>query len=101
MDISRILSNPEFYNNKDICLRGYFSYNFEDVAIYASQQSLNSSNTQKSIWIDLSDKFDINTINLDEFDGKLVIVNGIFNSKSKGHLNQYKGTILVTSIVQL
>jgi hypothetical protein len=83
------LYKSDSFDKNDIEIQGYFSYSFEDHALYPDK----SSDTKKAVWIELSDKLLSDRKLLSKFEGKKVSIVGNYDSKNKGHLDSYLATI--------
>ncbi|MEO9871181.1 hypothetical protein [Ekhidna sp.] len=80
-----ISENPEDFNGDTILISGKYTYIFENVRLsFGSNQ----------IWVEGFDYDTIIVANFEErINGREVQIFGIFNSKDKGHLGQFLGTI--------
>ena len=79
------------YQLINIELVGYFSYSFENVALYRTKRS----GTDEAIWIDFSDNItdSLNEEILENLKGRKIRVQGNFDKNKRGHLGSYFGTI--------
>jgi hypothetical protein len=71
-------------------IAGYFSFAFEDDAVYYSQSDYSHQFTQNAVWIDTSSDKVLHT---DDFDQKYGYVVGLFSAKECGHLCLYSGSL--------
>ena len=88
------LSSQDLYNisgleGKTVSLTGFFSYNFEDIALYPNMFNPN----EKGIWLAFDKASLKNDSILVRFNGKRVMIIGKLNFSSKGHLNSYFCTL--------
>lgn len=86
-----VVTNASFYDNKLVRIEGYFYASFEEFAIYEHQKS---NVTEQGLWVDFDKR--LNLYEGDKFEmffEKEIEIIGIFNSKDKGHLNDYIGAI--------
>ena len=67
---------------------GYFHLNFEDVALYPSKSSAHKD----AIWLNFIDPV-AQHAEFKKFDGRLVTITGIVNSRKKGHFSEYLAEI--------
>ena len=84
----------EKYDSANIEIEGYFKANFEDVSVYKSKDDYNDGNKKSAIWVNFNKNLGLyENDGLDKLDGKMIKIRGFFNSRNKGHLNQYLGEI--------
>ena len=76
-------------DGKLVQLEGYFSFNFEDVAIYPSK----GWNSEDALWLDLVLPDSLTSMMLDSLNKKKIQVIGRINTQSKGHMGEYLGTL--------
>ena len=81
------------FEGKAMALTGFFNYEFESVALYKPKKDLNRNNMSHAIWLGFHPDLKLDEEQLRSFHGKKVEVRGLFNSKWKGHLNQYIGEL--------
>lgn len=88
------LSSEELYTSKEVdgrtvSIEGFFSYNFEDIALYPNK----SNPDQKGIWLVFDNKMLQHDSLLTKLNGKKVTVTGTIDLSRKGHLNSYFCTL--------
>ena len=88
VSLMALISNPDEYHDRVIRITGFLSMKFEANSLWSSEEDYGERNTKKSIWVDI----EIDETNL-MFDGECVVLEGVFNSKMKGHFGMYSGTI--------
>lgn len=102
-----LIANPEKYDGKRIRLHGFLHYQFEDSALYLSKDDADYLNSANAIWIRYDETVkleilickDIKEIakptpnDFKYFDGRYVVVEGIFNMKNHGHLGVFSGAL--------
>ena len=76
-------------NDKFIQIEGYFSYEFENVAVYPTKWSETSS----ALWLNFSDNIAINNDGLNALNQKKVVLIGRVNKNRKGHLGGYMASV--------
>lgn len=94
VEMQKIIQIPNKYDSVIVQTSGYFRGRFEDVAIYLSPQDIESDNYKNAIWI-IFDK-DLGLYEDEKWEklqGEKLVVRGTFNSRFKGHLNQYSGQL--------
>lgn len=88
------LSSEELYTSKEVngrtvSIEGFFSYNFEDIALYPNRSNLDS----KGVWLAFDDKLLQSDSLLRKLNGKKVSIIGTIDLSRKGHLNSYFCTL--------
>ena len=83
------MSFRELYKLKDlqgktIMITGYFSYNFEDVALYPDTKA-----DQEGIWLNFSHELLKSDSLLKKINKKKIAITGQVDLTNKGHLNYY------------
>ncbi len=94
-NLKQIAQSPSSYSSEIIELTGFYFCGFEESGLHETR--INRNNGQ-AIWVelglDIQEKgLDYNT--LQEFNGKKIKVQGVFDPDEKGHLSHYLGTIKV------
>lgn len=94
VSVISLLSTPEKYDGRFVRVIGVGCIKFEGYAFYLSKDDYKYNVTKNALWMDLDYK-SLNTSDkeLEKWNGKYVLVEGIFNSKKNGHLNLFSGTI--------
>ncbi len=88
ISIIELISNPEKHHGKFIRILGYVELEFEGTAIYLSKEGANKNLNKNGLWLTLSYFPDYK-----DLDGKLCLIEGIFNSKHKGHFGLWSGSV--------
>lgn len=91
VSIADLLSSPAQYEGKSVVVTGYYYSRFEHSAIYPDPRDPENSGMDDGLWLYGLSPFL-------EFDGRYLVVSGIFNSKNKGHLGQWPGSICVSTV---
>ncbi len=86
-----IIRLPEKFNKLQINISGILNYEFENVSLYQNRWDKFRDKKEKAIWLELQNNIDLKK--LECLNGKRISIIGTFNSKDKGHLNQYCGTL--------
>ena len=90
----RLLSRPEAYSGRRICLRGFYHRDFETGALYASRKDACRCIAENSFWVgDLARGADTNKIEM--LNDDYVVIEGVFHysPKGTGHLGGWLGEI--------
>lgn len=111
VSIYQLLANPDKYHNRLIVISGFYRLGFELSALFASKDDADYFIGKNSLWITFNNKdlklespsSKFNPLRRDErFDGKYVLIEGIFNKDACGHLGMSAGEIKnVSRIVEL
>ena len=94
-----LLSNPLKYHGKRIQIEGYLHLRFEDAALYLSKRDGDFLIGENAYWVSFTKKVkkDIlnkdSTVDLSYYDSKYVVIRGIFNYNSSGHLGSFAGAL--------
>lgn len=115
--IAALIATPERYSGKMIRITGVMILELEGNAIYVSKSDAGKHVFKNSIWLELdhsklgipenepSDPEQLKQAiskakRLKGMSGKYVILEGIFDKDSRGHLGLFSGTVNVTRIEQ-
>ena len=91
--IAPILSNPDQYDGKKVTAIGYFSFGFENVALYLHKDDYEKHNSQNALWLEIIvevTKMD----RLAKFNNKYICIQGTFDAKKRGHDGNFSGAIV-------
>ena len=88
ISIIELIANSEKYHGKFVRVSGYVTLEFEGTAIYLSKDDADKHQNKNGLWLTLS-----NFPEHKDLDGKLCLIEGIFNSKHKGHFGLWSGSI--------
>lgn len=86
----QLLSNPEQYNGKLIRVVGYLWIEPEGSAIYLHKEDKINSLTKNAIQISVSEEM---YKRREELSGYYVLIEGVFSSDDKGHMELYSGVL--------
>jgi hypothetical protein len=96
LSMVQIIADPKRYHGKAVRVCGFLHVSFEHSAIYLSREDANYLITRNGLWVSSS----VNArdskgmgIRSEFFDRKYVLVEGIFDMESHGHLGAWPGTI--------
>lgn len=93
-----VLLYPEKFDDKPILLQGIFIYEFDQNALYLSKESAEYGVSAEAVWIRFSDGFESDR-DLEKLNGKYVSIYGTFDKEQLGPLGNFRGSILVESIL--
>lgn len=90
VSLINLIAKPQEYHKKKVEVKGFLHVEFENCAIYLSQEDYAKGIDKNSIWIQIS-KNEIK--NMDNLSDNYVIVEGLFDKDNHGHENNYSGAI--------
>ena len=90
----QLLANPAKFHGKRIRVEGFLHAQFEDECLYLSKEDADFLNGKHSFWMSYSNHLSAAPKKpLDYFDGKRVLVIGVFDKNEGGHLGAAAGGI--------
>ncbi|WP_444894458.1 hypothetical protein ACJJIE_09750 [Microbulbifer sp. TRSA001] len=105
-----IINSPSSFDGEEIIVRGYLRIRNESRALFLSKSLAEGRLTENSIWAQESE----NTIyggsigqgadsihELESYDGKYVLIRGVFDAADRGHGGAFAGTIHVNKVVNM
>lgn len=99
ISISTLSSKPEAYNGSVITVEGKLSMEFEGTFLSIIRcEKILSEEATKNLWLVVPKKF---LIEANKFNHKRVRITGKFDSKAKGHMGLFFGTLKVEKIEEL
>jgi hypothetical protein len=96
ISLIQLIQNPAAYHDKHIRVIGYAAMRFEAKALYVSRDDLDHAITKNAIWLDVELTDDLKKLNK-----QYVLVEGVFDKDSLGHLKLYSGTIRKANRIEL
>lgn len=96
--MTQLLATPERYDGKLVRVKGVGNLEFEGNALYLSEQDWKHF-TNAAVWINLGDE--ISYEEAQKYNGKYVLVEGIFDQEDKGHMGLFHGAISDVSRYEL
>lgn len=94
VSLINLIATPEQYDGKLVRVIGVGNVKFESNGLYLSRDDYKKAITKNAVWLALDEELLETTYEkLKKSNGKYVLVEGIFNSKKKGHFGRYSGTI--------
>lgn len=90
VSLLRLIATPQEFHGKAIRVSGVFRYEFEDTALYLSQEHLKKRVKGNSIWLRIDRSFvTSNATRLRSLSGAYVVVEGIFDANAAGHFDAF------------
>ena len=101
VSLIKLIANPERYHGKRVRVDGYLHVKFEDSGIYLSKLDEDHLNARNGLWISYAGKVMRQVSRRSKgkatsnkyFDCKMVLVEGVFNKDSRGHLGAWSGEL--------
>jgi len=87
VSIIELVSNPQNFDGRKVTIVGFLNLEFEGNAIYLHKNDYEYSIYKNGIWCD------IDVAKYSKFNKKHVWLEGTFNTKSKGHMGLWSGSI--------
>src|SRR5262249_37142216 len=91
----QLISNPEKYQDRTVVIEGFLHVKDEDSAIYVTKDDADYLNTTNALWVSYAEQLRLERIgskgrqakaDLKSFDGKYVLIKGVFDTKFCGHM---------------
>ncbi len=86
VSIIALIAVPERFDGKLVRLMGWASFAFESHGIFISRET--AAVARNGLWLDVR-----LTSDMLAFGGSMVVVEGVFDSQSRGHLGMWSGTL--------
>lgn len=103
VSIISLIANPEKYDGKKVRISGFLHVQFEDSAIYLHKDDADHLIGENALWVDYAkdpslqpickEKYDASKLMTKYFNGRYVLIEGVFNMKGRGHMGAFSGTI--------
>src|SRR6266511_2902776 len=101
VSLIQIIGNPEPFHGKRVVVAGFVVLEFEHHALYLHREDADHLLMKNALWLDLPNDAR-NVANLPtNSNRRYVIVDGIVNTRSTGHLNLFAATIEDSQIVKV
>lgn len=102
----QLIATPEKYHGQLIRVDGYLSVEFEDFALYLTRDDYEHLSGNNAVWVDftpgiLKGPAGMTPDENKSLQGKYVVVEGIFDGNSHGHLGSFAGAIHKISRLQI
>jgi len=88
VSIVELIANSEKYQDEKIRVVGFLKVGFEAQALYLSEADYENAVTKNALWVSFDKRGEYK-----KFNQQYVLIEGIFDAKSKGHLKMYSATI--------
>ncbi|WCJ60980.1 hypothetical protein NXS98_07635 [Fontisphaera persica] len=88
-----VIANKSNYHNRSIVIKGYFKIRGETCAIFLSRDDALNGVTKNAIWFDI-DSSTVSGKDIIKYEGKYVMVAGIYTTNRNGHLGLYSGEMI-------
>ncbi|MER2998133.1 hypothetical protein [Pontibacter populi] len=94
----KLLANPEDYHGKRVMVTGFLHLDFEDYGLYFSDEHGNYLNSESAFWVDFAKTVAVQDdkgkeVSIDALNRRYVMIIGVFNKDSNGHLGAFAGEI--------
>lgn len=92
ISIINLIATPEKYHGKKVLVHGVGDIEFEGNVVYLTEADWRYLNTKNGLWL----SFDVAAVNVKKakaFNGKPVLIEGVFNKEMTGHLDMCAGAI--------
>lgn len=90
--IIQLIATPEKYDGQRIRVVGVGNLEFEGNAIYLSKEDL-SYRIYHAVWLDFDNNTSLSYEKAKQYNGKYIIVEGIFDKDESGHMSLFHGAI--------
>jgi hypothetical protein len=90
--LAPLLKTPQRYDKKYVRVAGYLNLEFEGNALYLQKRDYDQHTIGKCFWVNFSDQL-IKDKQLASYSGRYVILDGVFDMASKGHMGVFAGEI--------
>src|SRR5689334_10664331 len=88
ISLIHLVQNPKDFDGKIVRVVGFASIKFESRALYIAEEGYRNAVTKNAVWL----QFEVNDENI-KLHEKYVLVEGLFDAGSFGHLKMFSGTI--------
>ena len=86
VSIIQLIATPERYEGHRVVVQGFCRLEFEEQALYLHREDSDAMNSANGLWLAIEGKHkDVND--------RFVLVEGVYTSKSHGHLGAWPGEI--------
>jgi hypothetical protein len=86
--LEQLTGNPGDFHGKVVRVVGYFVLEFENSGLYRSPEESKSYRVNRALWINFAPEAKSNE-RLNDLSRKYVVVEGLMNAKSHGHLGAF------------
>lgn len=99
VSLIQLIANPEKYQGKFVQVFGYVSFVFEGSAVYLTRDDYDTGNPNNALWISVRKDL-LTAEDLKRLEGKFVLLEGVFDGKSFGHMGLFSGTLRDVNRIQ-
>ena len=92
VSIIQLIATPEKYDGMLVRVTGVGNLEFEGNAIYLNKEDL-AYRTHNAVWLDFQSNTTVSYEEAKDFNGKYVIVEGVFDKNNTGHMGDFHGAI--------
>jgi len=94
VSLIQLIANPDEYHGKLVRVVGVTNIEFEGNQIFTSKEHYKYSILMNALWINLDlDILGVKEDELKNYNGKYVLIEGIFNKNETGHMGMNSGSI--------
>ena len=90
VSLIQLIATPEKYHGKRVRLEGFLRLEFEGNAIYLHREDYEHRITENGLWLDATNEM---RKDRKKIDLHYVLIEGVFNAKSHGHMGLFSGEI--------
>jgi hypothetical protein len=90
--IISLIANPKEHDNLRVRLKGYLHLEVEHNALYLNEDDWIHEVTKNAIWVELSTE-QMHDDKITRCNGKLVLLDGTYNSNNNGDIGMYSGEL--------
>ena len=102
VSLMQLIVNPEEYHGKPVRVIGVSRIEFEGDGIWFTKEHYEHNVYMNSLWIEPDyDALGVTRQQLEQFNWKYVLVEGVFNKDNHGHMGMYSGAIEKVTRFQL
>jgi hypothetical protein len=102
VSLMQLIVNPEEYHGKPVRVIGVSCIEFEGDAIWFAKEHYEHFVYMNALWIEPDyDALGATRQQLEQFNGKYVLIEGVFNKDNHGHMGMYSGAIEKVTRFQL
>ncbi|MGI9101351.1 MAG: hypothetical protein ACR2IF_02800 [Terriglobales bacterium] len=101
VSLMQLIVTPEKYDKKVVVVKGYVSLEFEDYGLYFSRDDYEHLTGSNGVWLDFEPGVLKDKTQIKELQGRYVLVEGVFDAKSFGHMGSFAGTLRRITRIQV
>ncbi len=94
ISLINLIATPEKYDEKPVMVEGVFRCEMESDRLYLSNDDYSKRISANAVSLDLADMdMSVNRKQLEQLNGRHVLIEGIFDYNDEGYINLYSGRI--------